>query len=378
MSGRTTFIDDAEQLVAALESLAAPVLACDVERSDADNYYRRAALVQLGDADHVLLIDAVALPRLPAIDRHLRGRTTILHAIENDVVPLDAAGVVLDDVADTAVAAAMLGLPTGLDPLLQELLGVSLTPDKERFQRADWTKRPLPDDMADYAAGDVFHLPALWDLLAARLDEAGRRSWYEQELEAIVAHARDDTRDWTRTKGAGRLSPDEKLVLQAIWEEREAIAQEGDIAPSRILREETLVKLAQDPADSPRDLIRRNQRRKRPSEDQADRLYEAQERGVDAEPEPRTDGPSRGWDPADRKIYDALRKRRAQVADQLGIDAGVLAPSKILWGAVTSDPEDGVSLCEAAGMRPWQVEVLADDLWDAYTSARDRAAANGN
>ncbi|MFT5223752.1 MAG: ribonuclease D [Glaciecola sp.] len=373
MTKRTTFIDDPEHLVEALEELTDPVLGCDVERADADNYFRRAALVQLGDAEHVLLVDAVALPSLPAMHRHLLGHTTILHAIENDIVPLDAADVLLEGVADTSIAAALLGLPTGLDPLLQELMGVSLSPDKEKFQRADWTMRPLPDDMAAYAADDVFHLPALWALLEERLDEAGRRSWYDQELEAVVERARQDTRDWTRTRGMGKLSPEERLVLRALWDEREAISREGNIAPSRVLREETLVKLAQEPARNVGDLVRRNQRRRRPTDEQAERLFDAQVRGADAEPEPKPDR-SRTWDPSDRKVYDSLRKRRATVADELGIDSGVLAPSKPLWDAVVADPEGGEELCLAAGMRQWQVEVLAEPLWETYVATRERAA----
>ncbi len=378
MEQRITFVDTPAALEEVLAEFDDPILGCDVERSDADNYYRRAALVQIGNAEHVVLIDAVAMPQLPELAKHLASRTTILHALENDVVPMDAAGVELHDVQDTGVAAALLGLPTGLDPLLQELMGISLSPDKERFQRADWAMRPLPEDMEDYAADDVFHLPALWEILRQKLVEAGRLHWYEQELQAVIDRAREDNRDWTRTRGSGKLRPQEREVLRELWQAREDMAQDGDIAPSRILREVTLLDLAQKPAKDADDLIRRNQRRKRPSLDQADVLFEAQERGQDAEPETR-ESKNRSWNPDDRKVYDILRKRRASVADDLGIDSGVLCPSRPLWDAVIADAQDGEALCRAAGMRDWQVEVLAEPLWEAYTKARkaasDRAAA---
>jgi hypothetical protein len=200
-------------------------------------------------------------------------------------------------VHDTAIAASLLGLPTGLDPLLQELLGLALSPDKERFQRADWEQRPLPDDMADYAAMDVIHLSALWTDLRARLQEGQRLAWYEQELQALVDGAYDDTRDWTRTKGAGRLSPEERAVLKALWEEREAICVEADLAPNRVLRDEVLIDLAQNPARDPADLIRRNRRRGRPGRGHAERLHAAQESGRQAAPEPKENGLSRGAGP---------------------------------------------------------------------------------
>lgn len=235
--GEIVFVDDPDALARALARIPADVVGVDVERADADRYFRRAALVQVGDAGRCVLVDPLAVERLDALDRFLAGRTAVLHAVENDLEPLAATGVEPARVADTAVAAAVLGLPTGLGPLLQEILGVALSPDKERFQRADWERRPLPEDMAAYAAGDVFHLPLLWERLADRLDTAGRRPWYDQELAATVERAAEDRRDWTRTRGAGRLGPQARAVLRELWEERERIGREHDIAPNRLLQD---------------------------------------------------------------------------------------------------------------------------------------------
>jgi hypothetical protein len=61
-----------------------------------------------------------------------------------------------------------------------------------------------------------------------------------------------------------------------------------------------------------------------------------------------------------------MREARAKVAEQLGIDAGVLCSSKPLKDAVRADPRDADALCDAAGLRPWQREQLSDVLWRAY------------
>ncbi|MBS3940253.1 MAG: hypothetical protein KG028_04755, partial [Actinobacteria bacterium] len=202
------FVDRHDEVAAALQTVAADVVGVDVERADADRYFRRAALVQVGVDGRCLLLDGVTLDTMPDLDVFLdAGRVAVLHAIENDLEPLAAKGVVADRVADTAVAAALLGLPTGLGGLLEAVLGVRLTADKEAYQRADWAERPLSPGMSAYAAGDVVHLPALWNDLAARLDATGRRHWYEQELEATIQRAIEPSRDWTKVKGSGRLSP---------------------------------------------------------------------------------------------------------------------------------------------------------------------------
>lgn len=371
-SGDIIFVDDPTDLPAALGRLEGGVIGVDVERADAHNYYRRAALVQVGDAGTCLLIDPLAIPELDAVDAALVDRLVVLHAVENDLEPLEIVGIRPRELADTAVAAAVLGLPTGLGPLLETVLGVELTADKERFQRADWEQRPLDDDMAAYAAGDVFSLPALWDELSRRLDEAGRRDWYDQELAATIERAGEDRRDWTRTKGSGRLSGPARAILRALWHEREAVSQEHDIAPNRLLRDQTLLDLANTPPETPEQLVRRNQRRGGPLREHASRLFAALQRGLSAEPEPR-ESAGRRWDEGDKAAYDRMRRSRAELAEELGIDAGVLCPSRPLWSAVAGEPRTPEELVELAGLRPWQAELLAERLFAIYREAKDEA-----
>jgi ribonuclease D len=363
-----SFVDDPAALRPALARVTDELVGVDVERADSHRYFRRAALIQVGDADHCVLVDPLAVTDLRELDAFLRERRVVLHAIENDLEPLAAAGVAPPEVADTGVAAAVLGLPIGLGPLLEEVLGVSLDTDKDTYQRADWEQRPLSAGMREYAAGDVFHLPALWRALAVQLDERGRRHWYDQELVATIDNARADTRDWQRTKGAGRLTPDQRAVLKALWEEREAIAREHDIAPNRLLHDRTLLALAEEPASSATEMVRRNQRRSGPLKAFADRLLEAQEQGRAGPPVTRESN-GRRWTDADRDAYDAMRRARAELAEELGIDAGVLCPSRPLWSAAVGEPADAAELCALAELRPWQTDLLADLLWDAYTQA---------
>lgn len=371
----TVFVDDPDAVTGALEQVDEDVVGLDVERADAARYFRRAALVQVGVDGRCVLLDAVALDTLAGLDRFLdAGRLTVLHAAENDLVPLSAKGVDPARLADTAVAAAVLGHPTGLGTLLERVLGVRLDGDKEAFQRADWEARPLPADMAAYAAGDVVHLPALWGRLEEELAALGRADWYEQELAWTLSRVDEDGRDWTRVKGAARLTPQQRAVLRALWEERERLARTHDLAPNVLLHDDVLRDLAGDPPRTPAQLVRRSPRRRGLLRRHADDLYAAVERGLAAPPEPRPDDEGRPaeWE---RAAFDAVRRARAEVAAELGIDAGVLCPSRPLWRAVTGRPADGRELCALAGLRPWQTGLLADVLWEAYARHADDADA---
>lgn len=378
VSPEITFVDDPALVPGALEQVAEDVVGVDVERADAARYFRRAALVQLGTRRRCVLLDAVVLDDLPDLHRFLdRDRLAVLHAAQNDLGPLAAKGVTPARPADTAVAAAVLRLPTGLGALLDEVLGTVLDGDKESFQRADWEARPLPPAMMRYAAGDVIHLPDLWDELAEELDTQGRTQWYEQELDWTLTRAADDGRDWTRVRGAAGLSPQERAVLRALWEERERLAREHDLAPNRLVHDDVLRDLATNPPRTPAQLVRRSQRRRGLLRRYADELFAAAERGRDADPEPRPDGGHR-WSEDDRAVFDALRRARAEVAKELGIDAGVLCPSRHLWRVVTGEPDGPRQLCELIGLRPWQTDLLGDVLWDAYTNpTRSAVSAEG-
>jgi ribonuclease D len=365
VSGLIKLVDQVDSLASSLALVTDDIIGVDVERADSHRYHRTAALVQVGDADACVLLDPLAVPDPVALATMCQERTVVLHALENDLAPMEALGVRMPKLHDSAIAAGLLGLPVGLGDLLSTVVGVELTTDKSKYQRADWEKRPLSQGMIDYAAGDVFFLPELWRALETQLREAGRWEWYEQELEATIAGTYIDSRHWEKVKGSGRLEPEQRSILRSLWDARESICREEDIAPNRLIHDKTLLDLALKPAASPQELERRDpQRRRGPIQDHADELFRAQEIGIDAEPEERA--AARRWSDAQRDAYDALRDRRSEIAEGLGIDAGLLCASRMLHAAISADPMTPDELATAAGLRPWQREQLLDALWHAF------------
>ena len=360
-----TLVDDPASVRSSLAAVDLPVVGVDVERADADRYHRHAALVQVGGPGSCVLLDGMVLDDLGELHDFLAGRLAVLHAASNDVVPLAAKGVEPARLVDTAVAAAVLGLPVGLEALLGECLGLALGGDKESFQRADWSRRPIPGPMQDYAAGDVVHLPALWEVLADRLDAGRRTAWFEQELDASLTNAVTDTRDWRRVRGVGRLAVRQQMVAQALWLAREDIARTFDIAPNLLLHDEVIVALAIEPPRTAAQLARRARRRRRLEEQHAERFLMAVDEALATDPPP-SDPDRRRWTDRDSRAFDRMREARSKVAEGLGIDVGVLCSSKPLKDAVRADPRDADSLLDAAGLRPWQREQLAEVLWSAY------------
>lgn len=349
--------------LAGLEGLSA--VGVDVERSDWDRYYRAAALIQLGGDGRAVLVDPLSIDDLSGVQSFLEDRRTILHACENDLEPLAAVGLRPPQVEDTAVAAAVLGLPMGLETLLTELLGVELDGDKAAMQRADWEARPLTDAMQTYAAGDVADLPALWAALEARLEAAGRVGWYREEIAAALAlPPAEARREWTRTKGTGRLSRGARARFRALWEVRERLGRDTDTAPGRIAADKVLLDLATTPPARVSELGRRGVRR------QAVRQFGEElvaAVSVTPPPEPAGETLPNGRRPTeeDRARADRLRALRADRASDLGIAAGVLCPSRTLLTALLTDPASPEELRDALGLRRWQWDQLGDAFCEA-------------
>ena len=358
-------IDDQADLADALDWLRdLDPIGVDVERADWNRYYRAAALVQVGGDGRVALLDPLALDDWAPVEAFFAERAVLLHALENDVVPLQALGVDPPVIHDTAIAAAVLGIPMGLETMLADLLGVELESDKSKMQRADWEARPLTEEMLVYAAGDVADLPELWELVEAQLHESGRHHWYVEELEATRNQPSvEERRDWERTKGVGKLNPSARARAKVLWNTREDLARDTDTAPGRIVNDKTLIDLASKPPKATRELGRRGVRRQAVKEFGED-LIHALEIGANADPEPLKRNGRRTSD-ADRDLADQLRVLRAEIAEEHGLDAGMLCPSRTLLRAVASDPQSPEELRDALGLRHWQWALLSEEFEEA-------------
>lgn len=361
-------VDRDDALTDELARIGTRVVGIDVERADAQQYFRSPALVQVGDADTCVLIDTLAVTEVGPINTFVAAQDTlVLHAGENDYEPLAAKGIRLGPCEDTSVAASLLGLPIGLANLLRDQLAVD-TPNKNRFQRADWAKRPLPPAMLAYAASDVIHLPALWQRLHGELVAVDRLGWYVEECKRVRDRAANRSRSVTKLKGAGALSPAERAVLSCVWDAREAHARTHNIAPNFLVHDDVLLAIARQP---PADLAALHAllAKREVSQAFAPTLWQALDAGLSHPPVLR-DTPRFQ---VDESVHDALKHARTDVAKQIGLDAGVLAPATALRHAVSQPVRSGEEILVHAGLDGWRTALLADVLWEAYTTSTSRA-----
>jgi ribonuclease D len=239
-----------QETIDALRAGTGPV-AVDAERAHGFRYSQRAYLIQLrraGSGTH--LVDPIAFGQpadLSRLGAAVSDGEWVIHAANQDLRCLYEVGLVPKALFDTELAARLLGYPrVALGTMIEELLGVRLL---KEHSASDWSHRPLPEEWLIYAALDVELLIDLRDQLATKLVETGKWPWAEQEFAALVASAGvgpEPRRDpWRRTSGIHHVHSRRGLAYVAeLWYARDAIAQQLDKAPSRILPDAAITELA--------------------------------------------------------------------------------------------------------------------------------------
>ena len=234
-----------QDYAAALASGTGPV-AVDAERASGFRYGQRAYLVQIRrQGAGTALIDPIHLPDLSILTQALEGVEWILHAASQDLACLAEVNFVPDSLFDTELAGRILGRErVGLGAIVAAELGLSLA---KEHSAADWSTRPLPQDWLRYAALDVEVLVELRDALAADLHRQGKWEWAQQEFDAVRLAPPPPPRvdPWRRTSAITTVRDPRRLaVVRELWYARDAVAQERDIAPGRVLNDRAIIAAA--------------------------------------------------------------------------------------------------------------------------------------
>jgi ribonuclease D len=367
------------QTEAELRSLAdaiagVPLLALDTEAAGYHRYLDRICLMQLSTRDRTILVDTLAVTDLSPLGPVLERADTeiVLHDADYDLRLLRRdQDLGIARLFDTKVAAQLLGEPAiGLAGLAEKYLDVKL--DK-RHQRADWANRPLPPELLAYAAEDTRHLPRLRDILHDALAAMGRLHWAEEEFARIItglaAVAEDDEEPYLRIKNTRDLRPRQLAALRELHGWREDVARERDVAPFRVLSNETLVQLARHMpehtralADTPGFSAALAQRRGADVLAALQRARLLPDAALPVRPRPPRRPPP---DPSFDALVEKLKAARDQAADRLGLDRGFLMPRQLLEAVARERPRTQDQLQAIPGVRRWQAEATADEILGA-------------
>jgi ribonuclease D len=365
-------VDSSESFQALLSDInGAPLVALDTEAASFHRYHDRIYLVQLSTPALTAVIDPLGVGDMSPIGRLLANPAIekVFHDADYDLRLFDRQfGFRAKRLFDTRIAAQFLSEPgIGLGALLEKYFGVRA--DK-RFQRADWSARPLSAAMLEYAAGDTQNLCELRSILRDKLAQAGRLSWVAEEFALLegtrwTAAEADPELDYLRLKGARALDRRSLALLRELHGWRAQTAAALDRAEFRVLVNEVLLHLSQHPVTTIDELTAVRGVGRDMVDRRGEEILNAIQRGQDVPDAdlPRLPRPARRIsDPAFDLRLEALKKERNAAAERLGLAPGVLCPNGTLEAIARAEPENLGALEGVGGVRRWQLEVLGPGL----------------
>jgi ribonuclease D len=335
----------------------------DTEADNMYHYRNRICLFQIKAGDRIFLVDVLEDLDMRGLMEVFRTRLLIMHGSDFDLrLMADHYSFRPERLFDTMLGAQLLGLPkTGLGGLVEHYVGIEMP---KGHQKSDWSKRPLPKKMLDYAAEDVLYLEEIRKKMLAELKRKKRVDWLQQRCEFQIEAAVDgfgekDENAW-RLAGSTRLPPRSQAVLYELWHWRERSAEKADLPPFKILNNNFLVDVAAAAGRSsgtewhkalPARLFARHRKA----------LEKAIQRGRERDPDSLPSRPNEGrrrqpFSAEELERQEALRELRDRKATKLGIDPSLIANRTQL--AVLSRNQTKMDEL----LLPWQAELLREGL----------------
>lgn len=368
--GSIRFVATVKALEAAVSHLKTRTeMAVDVEADSMFHFREKVCLIQIATTDTVFIIDPLSMNTLSSIEPLFKSQKIrkIFHGADYDVRSLYRDfGIDIHNLFDTELASRFLGLKeTGLEALLAERFDVQL--DK-RFQRKDWSRRPLPEEMVTYAAGDVRYLIALAGQLEAELRERRRLSWVQEEcfhLSRVRPASNNDHPLFTTVKGAGRLRPEKLAVLESLLKLRRRIAEEKDRPLFKVLSSRSLLKIAVESPKTPEALEASGALSKKQIKMYGDPVLEAIHAGLAVSKNklpvyPRK--PTPHLPPTVPKRVQALKAWRDRKAEALNMDPGLVINNALIQAIAIERPLHVEALDNISELRLWRKRAFGQSI----------------
>ncbi len=356
-------------------ALAEDRYAIDTEFHRERTYFPQVALVQLGWANEVVLIDPLAVDLHPLSRLLLGPGLCVLHAGVQDLEVLDlATGAAPARLFDTQIAAGFLGFSSGsLASLLDSFLNV---PIAKGDRLTDWLRRPLTPEQLVYAAGDVQHLLALTDVIVERLVALGRLEWAEQESTLMLERprsARTSDDAVRRIKDARKLKGDAAQVAKAVAAWRERRAASIDVPVRQVLPDIGVVAVAQRMPRTLGDLANlRGLDRRHYGGDAGHELLTAVQAGLRAEPQDLVSVPRAPELPKHlRPAVSLIIAWVAQVARDAKMDPALIATRSDVE-LLLADPPSGRLL------EGWRADLVGEPVRQLVAGQASLAFERGN
>ncbi len=352
-------------------------IAVDLEADSMFHFQEKVCLLQMASAHATYVVDPLELddldPLKPLMADDRIGK--VFHGADYDIRSLYRDfGIRIQNLFDTELASRFLGIrESGLEAVLRSRFGVRL--DK-KYQRKDWSRRPLPAEMMDYAAGDVAHLLPLAREIQGELKAKRRLDWVHEECD-ILSGVRPPENNaaplFLTFKGAGRLKPRQLAVLEALLQLRRRLAKERDRPLFKVFSNKSMLALATARPRTLKQIEQTESLSKRQVSMHGPALIQAVGQAMALPANklpiyPRKRAPRLPGGVPER--VTALKTWRDRKAVELDLDPGLVLNKTLIQAIAVSKPQRHKDLAAIEDIRRWRCQAFGPELVSLLKSLR--------
>ena len=348
-------------------------VAIDIEADSFHHYFQKVCLIQLSFDGKHYIVDPLAEEDLTVFMEVLAHKRLIIHDAGYDLRMMLSSFDFSPKVPifDTMIAAQLLGYEKfSLSALTERFCDIVLS---KRNQRADWSRRPLPDSLLKYASDDTRFLTGIAEKMADELAALGRTKWHEEwccravTSSSIAPPPADPDKVW-RIKGISALSQEQLNFIREICCWRDARAQKTDLPAFKVMPNHTILELAHWAQRNPKGEIEKTGP-KLPRNCTGRRLRSLEKTIIKAREISPSDWPSHRKARSHRKhspdcsgIYEDISKECKHLAEELGIKPSVIAPRATVETIARNKPTTIKEMIECTQMMNWQANLLGKKI----------------
>lgn len=302
-----------------------------------------------------------------------RSVVKIFHGADYDVVSLKRDFQFdIHNIFDTMISSQMLGLPKiGLADLIDRFFGI---PIDKKYQKHDWTKRPLYPEHIEYARGDTHYLIAIRRLLLHRLKATNRTHRVDEECRLIESRewheSADDPAAFLKIKGANALDVTGKAVLWALYEFRQEKAERADRPSYKVVPNSVMLTLSEKQPTSLKALEKLFPRARAMRNRYGKGLLKAIEKGLDDDrpipAAPKKTGTSKDPKLTGKKAEALFLKlkewRNAECTREGDIAPVAISNNRLLKHIAQRVPKSIDELATMPEIRHWQIKDYGEQL----------------
>ena len=362
-------------LVGAIENEKA--IGVDLEADSMYHFKEKVCLIQMATPSINVVIDPLKVSDVSPLKPIFKNQDIckIFHGADYDVRSMYRDfRITINNLFDTELASRFLGYSeTSLEAVLKNKFEIIL--DK-KFQRKDWSKRPLPLEMISYAAKDVRYLLPLAQNLKIELEKSGRARWVHEECR-YLSKVRPNTNNsgplYMHFKGAGKLDPRSLAVLETLLQYRRKVARQKDKPLFRIFGSRSLLNLAENKPINRNQLEKTGALSTRQTSMYGRKVVAAIKDAMQTSPKdlpmyPRRKSPRVPLVVAGR--IRALRDWRARLVKRLEIDPALICTKSLMTAIAIQKPRKMSDFGAIKEMKNWQKKEFGREILHVMKQVR--------